>query len=71
MSLGLVLLSVLLIGRSVLSYLRASILVRQSKELNLRLISGFFQQLLGLPKVFFDSRKVGDITSGMNDSRRI
>jgi ATP-binding cassette subfamily B protein len=71
LSLGLVLLFVLLIGRSVLSYLRASILVRQSKELNLRLISGFFVQLLGLPKVFFDSRKVGDITSRMNDSRRI
>lgn len=71
LSLGLVLLFVLLIGRSVLSYLRASILVRQSKELNLRLISGFFEQLLGLPKVFFDSRKVGDITSRMNDSRRI
>ncbi|MDE0559171.1 cysteine peptidase family C39 domain-containing protein [Algoriphagus sp. NF] len=71
LSLGLVLLLVLLIGRSVLSYLRSSILVRQSKELNLRLISGFFEQLLGLPKVFFDSRKVGDITSRMNDSRRI
>lgn len=71
LSLGLGLLFVLLIGRSVLSYLRASILVRQSKELNLRLISGFFEQLLGLPKVFFDSRKVGDITSRMNDSRRI
>ena len=71
LSLGLVLLFVLLIGRSVLSYLRSSILVRQSKELNLRLISGFFEQLLGLPKVFFDSRKVGDITSRMNDSRRI
>lgn len=71
LSLGLVLLFVLLIGRSVLSYLRSSILVRQSKELNLRLITGFFEQLLGLPKVFFDSRKVGDITSRMNDSRRI
>ncbi|MDX5340055.1 MAG: peptidase domain-containing ABC transporter [Cyclobacteriaceae bacterium] len=71
LSLGLVLLFVLLIGRSVLSYLRAAILVQQSKELNLRLISGFFEQLLGLPKVFFDSRKVGDITSRMNDSRRI
>ncbi|MHA7129041.1 peptidase domain-containing ABC transporter [Algoriphagus namhaensis] len=71
LALGLVLLFVLLIGRSVLSYLRASILVRQSKELNLRLISGFFEQLLGLPKRFFDSRKVGDITSRMNDSRRI
>lgn len=71
LSLGLILLFVLLIGRAVLSYLRSSILVRQSKELNLRLISGFFEQLLGLPKVFFDSRKVGDITSRMNDSRRI
>ena len=71
LSLGLILLSVLLIGRSVLTYLRSSILIRQSKELNLRLISGFFKHLLQLPKTFFDSRKVGDITSRMNDSRRI
>lgn len=69
--LGLVLLAILLIGRGVLGYLRATVLIRQSKELNLRLISRFFEQLLYLPKRFFDSRKVGDITSRMNDSRRI
>ena len=69
--LGLVLLAILLVGRGVLVYLRATVLIRQSKELNLRLISRFFEQLLYLPKRFFDSRKVGDITSRMNDSRRI
>jgi ATP-binding cassette subfamily B protein len=69
--LGLVLLAILLIGRSILGYLRSTVLIRQSKELNLRLISRFFEQLLYLPKRFFDSRKVGDITSRMNDSRRI
>jgi ATP-binding cassette subfamily B protein len=69
--LGLVLLSILLVGRTVLGYLRSTVLIRQSKELNLRLISRFFEQLIYLPKRFFDSRKVGDITSRMNDSRRI
>lgn len=71
LALGLVLLAILLIGRSILGYLRSTVLIRQSKELNLRLISRFFEQLLYLPKRFFDSRKVGDITSRMNDSRRI
>jgi len=69
--LGLVLLAILLVGRSVLGYLRSTVLIRQSKELNLRLISRFFEQLIYLPKQFFDSRKVGDITARMNDSRRI
>jgi ATP-binding cassette, subfamily C, bacteriocin exporter len=69
--LGLVLLTILLLGRSLLSFLRATVLIRQSKDLNLRLISDFFEHLMYLPKRFFDSRKVGDITSRMNDSRRI
>ncbi|MFT7427377.1 MAG: ABC-type bacteriocin/lantibiotic exporter with double-glycine peptidase domain, partial [Algoriphagus sp.] len=69
--LGLVLLTILLLGRSLLSFLRATVLIRQSKDLNLRLISEFFKHLMYLPKRFFDSRKVGDITSRMNDSRRI
>jgi ATP-binding cassette, subfamily C, bacteriocin exporter len=69
--LGLVLLTILLLGRSLLSFLRATVLIRQGKDLNLRLISEFFKHLMYLPKRFFDSRKVGDITSRMNDSRRI
>jgi ATP-binding cassette subfamily B protein len=71
LTLGLVLLTVLLIMRSVLSYLRSTVLIRQSKELNLRLISDFLKHLIYLPKRFFDSRKVGDVTARMNDSRRI
>lgn len=71
LSLGLVLLTVLLIARAVLGYLRSTVLIRQSKELNLRLISRFFEKLIYLPKRFFDTRKVGDVTSRMNDSRRI
>lgn len=59
LSLGLVLLFVLLIGRSVLSYLRASILVHQSKELNLRLISGFLCSCWDCPRCFLILEKSG------------
>lgn len=69
--LGLVLLTILLICRSLIGYIRSNVLIRQSKELNLRLIFRFFEQLIYLPKRFFDHRKVGDITARMNDSRRI
>ena len=69
--LGLVLVSVLLAARSVVAFLKATVLVRQSKELNERLVGSFFHHLVDLPKRFFDFRKIGDITARMNDSRRI
>lgn len=71
LTLGLVLLTVLLLMRSILSFLRATVLIRQSKDLNLRLIDDFLAHLMYLPKRFFDYRKVGDVTARMNDSRRI
>lgn len=69
--LGLGLVTLLLIARSVIAFLKSTVLIRQSKELNERLLGSFFNHLMSLPKRFFDFRKIGDITSRMNDSRRI
>ncbi len=46
-------------------------LILESKELNVRLISDFIAYLMYLPKRFFDARKVGDVMARMDDSRRI
>jgi len=69
--LGLVLISVLLAARSLAAFLKATVLVRQSKEMNERLVGNFFHHLVDLPKRFFDFRKIGDITARMNDTRII
>ena len=69
--LGLVLLVILLLGRTMLGYFRNFILLRQSKDFNNRLLADFYTKLLQLPRQFFDSRKVGDITARINDTRRI
>jgi ATP-binding cassette, subfamily C, bacteriocin exporter len=68
---GMVLVGVLLLGRSLIGYVRGRLLVKQSKDFNLRMISGFYGSLLRLPKSFFDSRKTGDMVARMNDTRRI
>ncbi len=69
--LGLGLLVVLLLARSGMSFIRSLFLIRQSKELNIRMIKGFYNALLYLPKSFFDSRKTGELMARMNDTRRI
>lgn len=69
--LGLLLLMVLLLARSGIGYLRGFLLLRQSREFNVRIADSFFQDLLRLPKAFFDSRKTGDLVARLNDTRRI
>lgn len=68
---GMVLVGFLLLGRSLIMFVRGRLLVKQSKDFNLRMISGFYGSLLRLPKSFFDNRKTGDMVARMNDTRRI
>ena len=68
---GAALLAVLLFARCAISWLRNSLLIRQSYQFNLHLTTHFFESLLYLPKTFFDSRKTGDLTSRLNDVTRI
>lgn len=69
--LGIGLLTVLLFAKSGIGYLRTYFLIRQSKDFNSRLMGDFYGKLLALPKLFFDTRKIGDITARINDTRRI
>ncbi|MDR3062091.1 MAG: peptidase domain-containing ABC transporter [Dysgonamonadaceae bacterium] len=62
---------ILVLARSGLGFLRSVFMLRQTKDMNNRLIDHFFSKILYLPKSFFDSTKTGEIITRMNDSRRI
>ena len=66
---GLVLL--LLLAKEAVSLIRAQLLLRQSKEFNLRIVKDFFSRLLFLPKPFYDTRKIGELTARLHDTNRI
>ncbi|WP_047790324.1 peptidase domain-containing ABC transporter [Tenacibaculum mesophilum] len=53
------------------SYLRNLFLIRQTNDYNTRVINFFYNNLLRLPKTFFDTRKTGDMVARMNDTSRI
>jgi ATP-binding cassette subfamily B protein len=69
--LGLALFFILLIARSGLDFLRSIFMLRQTRDMNNRLVNSFFSKILYLPKSFFDATKTGEIIARMNDSRRI
>lgn len=69
--LGLIVISIILSGNLLLNFLRSFFLVKQSQSFNIRIISYFSSYLLRLPKSFFDSRKMGELITRMNDTRRI
>ncbi len=61
----------ILLARAFIGYIRGIFLVRQSKDMNNRIVSSFFGKLLLLPKSFFDSTSTGDMIGRLNDSQRI
>jgi len=69
--LGLVLLSILLIGKNGLSYIRQRFLVEQRRDFNKRVIQHFIKSLVRLPQSFFFTRKIGDLIARMNDTSRL
>lgn len=68
---GLILLTLILMTRAVVVYIRTTFLVRQGMDMNLRFTDGFFGKLLFLPKPFFDSTTTGDMVARLNDTQRI
>lgn len=68
---GIGLLGFILIVKALLQSVRTQLLIAQSKDFNIRVVSHFFAQLLRLPKTFFDSRRKGDMVARLNDTRRI
>lgn len=69
--LSVALVTLLLLARSGLGFLRGLFMVRQGVDFNKRIIGSFYSSLLRLPKSFFDTRKTGDLIARMNDTRRI
>jgi ABC-type bacteriocin/lantibiotic exporter with double-glycine peptidase domain len=68
---GLALLLALLVIRSLLSFIRQKFILRQGYSFNLRIMEFFMSKLLRLPMIFFDNRKLGDLLTRINDTRRI
>lgn len=71
LNLGIALVFLLLFAKEGLSALRQYFLFRQSKDFNTRIIGSFYSQLLQLPKPFFDTRKIGELTARLTDTSRI
>ncbi len=67
---GIILLSILLI-KSFAGYFRQRFLIILNKNVNVNINTDFLLHLFKLPKKFFDTRKIGDITARMNDAMRI
>lgn len=61
----------ILLARAFIGYIRGVVLIRQSKDMNIRVVSSFFGKLLLLPESFFDSTSAGDMIGRLNDSQRI
>ncbi|MBX9785000.1 MAG: ATP-binding cassette domain-containing protein [Chitinophagaceae bacterium] len=68
---GIALVFLLLLAKEVVTLIRAQLLIRQSKDFNLRIVKDFFSRLLYLPKPFFDTRKIGELTARLHDTGRI
>jgi ATP-binding cassette subfamily B protein len=71
LNLGLIVFALVLVARAAVGYVRSVILTRQGRDMNKRLVSGFFGKLLYLPASFFDSVSTGDMVARLNDSQRI
>jgi ABC-type bacteriocin/lantibiotic exporter with double-glycine peptidase domain len=61
----------ILLAKAFIGYIRGIFLIRQSKEMNIRIVSSFFGKLMLLPQSFFDCTSTGDMIGRLNDSQRI
>ncbi|CAA7387124.1 peptidase domain-containing ABC transporter [Chryseobacterium fistulae] len=61
----------LLFARVIIQTLREFYIIKQAKAFNERINGKFYSSLLRLPKMFFDSRKIGDFVARLNDTQRI
>jgi ABC-type bacteriocin/lantibiotic exporter with double-glycine peptidase domain len=69
--LSLILVTALMLIRSLIGYIRSMFIAQQALSFNNRITESFYKTILGLPKSFFDSRKIGELLSRISDTRRI
>ena len=60
-----------LFSKVIIQALREIYIIKQSKAFNERINKKFYTSLLYLPKMFFDSRRIGDFAARLNDTQRI
>lgn len=68
---GFAALFVLLVARAALGYIRGIFMVRQGRDLNVRIVKSFIDKIVHLPMAFFKGFSTGDLIARMNDSMRI
>ncbi len=71
LNIGIALVFILLIAKEVVSVIRQYFLMHQARGFSNRIIANFFLKILHLPKSFFDTRKIGDLTARLSDTARI
>lgn len=59
------------IAQAVIGAARASLMVRVGQHIDAALILGYYDHLLALPQRFFDSMRVGELTSRVTDAVKI
>lgn len=68
---SIILVLILLLAKSGINYLKSEFVIKQSTQFSNRILHWFYSHLIRLPKVFFDTRKAGELIARMNDTRRI
>lgn len=68
---GILVLSFFLFAHVLITAARNKLLVQQRKDFGIRIIHSFFGRIINLPKVFFDTRSIGDMVARLNDTKRI
>jgi ATP-binding cassette subfamily B protein len=66
-----VLLALLLGVKGTIGYLKMLFITRQGKDFTYRLVEKLYNNLMYLPKTFFDLRNAGELSARMNDTTRI
>jgi ATP-binding cassette, subfamily C, bacteriocin exporter len=57
--------------RIFIGYFRSIMMLRTGQQIDTRLIMGYYKHLMDLPQRFFDTMRVGEIISRVNDALRI
>ncbi len=68
--LGLIMVIILLFQIGI-GYFKSLIMLRTGQQIDAQLILGYYKHLMGLPQTFFDSMRVGEIISRVNDAVKI
>ncbi|WP_445222705.1 peptidase domain-containing ABC transporter (plasmid) [Bradyrhizobium sp. Pa8] len=61
----------ILLPQTLINLLRNRLLLQTGQKIDVCLILGYYNHVLGLPQKFFDSMRIGEIVSRMNDAMRI